>query len=76
MATYKDVAVGGAHVYKYVSSLLLDWSATVKAYIHHYVWEEVGKNYDVCAILQQIGDSRAYLCVYDDGTWRVLIKGV
>jgi len=70
--TYKTLL----KIYSYLSSLLLDLSATVKAYIHHYVWEEVGKVYDVCSILQQIGDSRAYLCVYDDGTWRVLIKGV
>jgi hypothetical protein len=28
-----------------------------------------------CAILQQIDNSRAYLCIYSDGTWKILIKG-
>lgn len=32
--------------------------------------------YDVCSILQQIGDSRAYLCVYDTGEWKIIIRGV
>jgi hypothetical protein len=38
-------------------------------------WSEV-RPYDVCSILQQIGDSRAYLCVYDTGEWKILIKGL
>lgn len=32
--------------------------------------------YQVCSILQQIGDSRAYLCIYDTGEWKILIRGV
>jgi len=38
-------------------------------------WEEVSP-YRICSALMQIEDSRAYLCVYPDATWKVLIKGV
>jgi len=43
--------------------------------IYTSIWKE-SKPYEVCSILQQIGKSRAYLCVYDTGEWKVLIKGV
>jgi len=39
------------------------------------VWKEA-RPYDVCSVLEQIGESRAYLCVYDTGEWKILIRGV
>jgi len=39
------------------------------------VWEQPSI-YQVCSILKQIGDSRAYLCIYDTGEWKILIRGV
>ena len=59
--------------YEYLISFLLDLIEDAKVYIQ--AWEEVSP-YKLCSILQQIGDSRAYLCVYPDATWKVLIKGV
>jgi protein associated with RNAse G/E len=28
----------------------------------------------ICSMFRQIGDSNAYLCIFDNGTWKILIK--
>jgi len=71
-----SILMTGLHTWNFVSSLTLNLLTDMKAFLRHYVWVEVGKNYDVCAILQQIGKSRAYLCVYDTGDFRILIRGL
>lgn len=59
-------------VFSFLLSFAMNLIQNVNAYIAK--WESV-EPYRICSILQQIEDSPFYLCVYDDGTWKVLIKG-
>lgn len=56
-----------------LASLLISLTENAKAYIS--AWEEVSP-YRICSVLQQVEDSPFYLCIYDDGTWKILIKGL
>ena len=59
--------------YTYVLSAVLDIYTVSRVYIQEWVEQT---DYDVCAVLWQIGDSKAYLCVYSDATWKVFVEGV
>jgi len=59
--------------YKYLLSFALNLMNNADEYIARM---ESVNPYRICSVLQQIGTTRAYLCVYPDGTWKILIRGV
>jgi len=61
------------NIFERLLSIPLDLIDSFIVYVR--VWEQPSI-YQVCSILQQIGDSRAYLCIYDTGEWKILIRGV
>lgn len=60
-------------VFSRLNTLLMMFSEDLPVHIRS--WEEV-RAYDVCLILEQIGESRAYLCIYETGEYRIFIKGL
>lgn len=62
----------GWHITRLIS-LILNMDIDQDTYIKS--WENVDP-YRVCTIFKQIGTSRAYLCVYEDGSYKILIRGL
>ena len=72
--TWLDVvSEPGAKTFVRLITLLIDWLDVETTYIRS--WESVDP-YEICAVLKQIGDSRAYLCIYQDASYKILIRGV
>ena len=63
----------GAQDFVRIITLLLNLDFDQTTYIKS--WESVDP-YEICSVLKQIGDSRAYLCVYPDASYKILIRGV